>query len=648
MRPETRGCCVIKQRLRGFVIALLVCMGLAACNTRQAADDSNVQITAASLYSVKGMALTGPPASINAQDFVGADWHQVALPHIAPREIIAQPQGEVRTQTDWYRLDTSALVSSSLPRYLYLPRWKTIGRIAIYGDGQLLYSSEGSIVHNGFNHPLLIRLNPSNQQQAPSSVMLRIDRLQSSGSAVSSVWVGALPSLVWRYQIRQILQTQLPYIGGAALLAVGLFALALWVRLRLDSLYLLFFATSFVAFVRMLHYHIGANYLPISDEWFEWVTVVSLIWLIVLCHRFMERLHERRVKWLTPALIVVSALTSVVLAPGALSSVPQLTLITPMLYAILLPLAIMVFFDAVRNAFHSRLREVWLMAVWLFLTTICCAYDLALQANKVSPEGVYTNPYAIIGLFVMFSHIMYRRYVSAVDAVEQANAHLAQRLREREAELTASHDRLREVERQQTLTDERLRITQDMHDGLGSALVSALRVVESGNVTHSEVSELLKSCIADMKLMIDSMEPVEADLLLLLATLRFRIDPRLSMTGIQLKWDVQDIPMLEWLDQRSSLHILRIIQEAFTNVLKHTKATEIRVRTALAGEGVEVIIQDNGQGFAVDALPLQPTGHGMGNQQRRAMAVGGRVSWQSDAQGTCFCLWLPQHRALVG
>jgi signal transduction histidine kinase len=633
---------VIDRIVSGALLLVLSCCGLMACSQHSEGDvRQGIQITTARLHAVKGMQLTGPPAHIEANAFDRVAWKQVVLPDIAKREIIAQPLGEVRTQTDWYRLDSSALQGALAPRYLYLPRWKTIGRLAIYGDGNLLYSSEGSIVHNGFNHPLLIRLNPAEGQKAPASIVLRIDRLQSSGSAVSTVWVGPLPALVWRYQVRQILQTQLPYVGGAALLAVGLFALALWIRLRHDTMYLLFFGTSFVAFVRMLHYHVGANYLPISDEWFEWVTVVSLIWLIVLCHRFMERLHERRLKWLTPSLLAAATLSSVILAPGALQWIPQLTLITPMLYAMLLPLAIAVFFDAVRNAFRSKLREVWLMAIWLFLTTSCCAYDLALQSNQVSPEGVYTNPYAIIGLFVMFSHIMYRRYLSAVDAVEQANASLAHKLKKRETELNASYDRLRKVERQQTLTDERLRITQDMHDGLGSALVSALRVVETGNVNHSVVSEILKNCIADLKLMIDSMEPVETDLLLLLATLRFRIDPQLSMAGIRLRWEVQDVPLLAWLDQRSSLQILRIIQEAFTNVLKHTKATEIAVRTAVSDAGVNIMIEDNGQGFDVAARLAKPTGHGLSNQRRRAMAFGGHVHWASDLQGTRFTLWLP-------
>jgi signal transduction histidine kinase len=206
---------------------------------------------------------------------------------------------------------------------------------------------------------------------------------------------------------------------------------------------------------------------------------------------------------------------------------------------------------------------------------------------------------------------------------------------------------LREVEKQQALSDERLRITQDMHDGLGSALVGALRVVQSGQVSHTEVGEILKNCIADLKLMIDSMEPVEADLLLLLATLRFRADATLSMAGVELRWEVQDVPMLDWLDQRNSLHILRIIQEAFTNVLKHTRATEICVRTLTHQDGVSVVVQDNGQGFDVQAQ-TNASSHGMVNQRRRAAAIGGQATWESSGQGTSFKLWLPLRQAANG
>jgi signal transduction histidine kinase len=622
---------------------LIVCLFFASTwGCSQAPDDAaTVHVTGAQLLSVAGKAYTAPPANLRDAQLPSAGWQTVALPYIAPRELVPQSLGETRTVTDWVQMDLSQLQASAAPGYVYLPRWKTIGQIAIYGDGELLYRSEGSMTHNGYNHPLLVRLNPGAGERLPKAVYLRIDRLQSSGSALSTVWAGAAQSLVWRYQVRQFLQTQLPFIGGAAFLAVGLFSLAVWLRFRRDSLYLLFFAASALAFIRMLHYHIGGNVLPIDDEWFEWITVASLIWLIVLIHSFLERLHKRPLRWLTRTLVILTVLINLLTMPGASTSMPALTLFTPLLYVLLLPFALVIFTEALRNAMRTRQREVWLMAGWFFITTLCCYYDLALQNNWVSPEGMYSNPYAIIGLFAMFVYIMFRRYVGAINEVELANANLAQRLQSREAELAESYARLREAEHRQTLSEERQRLTQDMHDGLGSSLVSALRVVESGRMSDAELADVLKSCIDDLKLTIDSMEPVEADLLLLLATLRFRISPRITSTGMALRWEVGNVPRLEWLDQRNALHVLRILQEAFTNILKHARASEIRVITASTPGWVSVTLQDNGVGFDVNA-ERPALGKGLANQQRRATAIGARVEIVSFSSGTALTLHLPE------
>jgi signal transduction histidine kinase len=178
--------------------------------------------------------------------------------------------------------------------------------------------------------------------------------------------------------------------------------------------------------------------------------------------------------------------------------------------------------------------------------------------------------------------------------------------------------------------------------------VTALRVVESGHLTELDLGAVLKGCIDDLKLTIDSMEPVEADLLLLLATLRFRLGPRFKAAGISLKWEVQNLPKLEWLSPRNALHILRIFQEAFANILKHTHASEIRVRTRVAGLGVEVTVEDNGQGFDLEQALRQPTGRGLDHQLRRAKAIQGDIQWQSGPAGTCMCLWLPLTPPRVG
>ncbi len=241
---------------------------------------------------------------------------------------------------------------------------------------------------------------------------------------------------------------------------------------------------------------------------------------------------------------------------------------------------------------------------------------------------------------------LYRRYIKAIDEVEQANANLAQRLHAREIELQISHRQLREAELRQTISDERQRLMQDMHDGLGSSLISAIRSVEQGGVSDVKVSQILKDCLDDLKLTIDSMEPVEADLLLLLATLRFRLEPRLEGTGITLLWEVQELPTLTWLDPSRALHILRIVQESIANILRHTRANEIRVSTTQETDGVTVTIADNGQGFDIEKALGSVAGRGLHNQQRRAMALEGTVSWTSSSTGTRFVLWLPLKRQL--
>ncbi len=58
--------------------------------------------------------------------------------------------------------------------------------------------------------------------------------------------------------------------------------------------------------------------------------------------------------------------------------------------------------------------------------------------------------------------------------------------------------------------------------------------------------------------------------------------------------------MLDWLDPRSALHISRILQEAFANILKRTQASEIRMTTSAGNCRVCVGITEQRQGFAVE------------------------------------------------
>nr|HMN57877.1 histidine kinase [Ottowia sp.] len=93
--------------------------------------------------------------------------------------------------------------------------------------------------------------------------------------------------------------------------------------------------------------------------------------------------------------------------------------------------------------------------------------------------------------------------------------------------------------------------------------------------------------------------------------------------------------------------VLRIVQEVLTNIVKHSGARTITLRTAPAARGgvagVQVQVIDDGRPFTPPAPEArQPGRKGLGNVQARAQALGAQVDWAPQAGGgNVFTLWLP-------
>jgi signal transduction histidine kinase len=361
------------------------------------------------------------------------------------------------------------------------------------------------------------------------------------------------------------------------------------------SLYL--FAMALLSATRRWHFQLGPEKLIVSDAWFIWLTLSALMWQSLVTHYFLQFLHGRVMPRLSRVMLGTAVVFSVVTLPFA-SVVPSLLSLRPYAHLLLIAMGTVVLVVGLWHSWRSKSLDARMLSIAFLLNYVFGVYDWARLKYVLDLESYYLTPYAAMALFAVFVVIMFRQYVGALASIEQLNSGLEESLKSRETELAASYEKLREVQQRETLSQERQRLTQDMHDGLGSSLVSALRVVEGGRLSEAEVAEVLKGCIDDLKLTIDSLEPVEADLLLLLATLRFRLGPRLAGAGVSLRWEISDVPPLDWLDPRNALHILRILQEAFTNTLKHTRATQIRVTTGAEDGYVTVTITDNGGGFA--------------------------------------------------
>lgn len=605
-----------------------------------------LHITSAEIMVVAGRGYSAPPYEADPGRLQGP-WESVTLPHALIRQLtpLVNPDDSLgrATVVTWYRVRVPALPATAAPRYLYIPRWKTDGQIAVYGDRRLLYQSHQNRYWNGWNIPLWIALDGTAGATAPRTILLRIERPATSGGGVSSLWVGTDDSLNWCYRLRYLVQVQLPYTSSAAFLAVGLFSFMVWLRLRGDTIYLLFFAISVASFVRTLHYHVGESRLPISDEWFSWITINAVYWMVSIIHSFLNHLHGRPLRWLDRTVAAATVGVGILTLPWFSFVIDAYTL-APLAYIVLMFVGLAVGAVGGLQCWRTGSRDGLLLSGWGIIGLLLGVYDWLLQNNYLNVENIYLGPFNNIGAFLIFMYIIYRRFLEANNHVKRVNAGLQQRLQEREDELQESYRRLRETARLQTLHDERQRLTQDMHDGMGSSLLTALLAVERGHVDTAMVADVLKNCLDDLKLTIDSMESSQPDLLLLLATLRYRLGPRLESAGIVLYWEVGNVPALEWLDPRNALHILRILQEAFSNIIKHAAATEIRVATSVESDTVLVIITDNGVGFSVGEGRLKD-GKGLRNQVRRATSIGAEVTLDSGKEGTRLTLRLPVSKA---
>ena len=119
---------------------------------------------------------------------------------------------------------------------------------------------------------------------------------------------------------------------------------------------------------------------------------------------------------------------------------------------------------------------------------------------------------------------------------------------------------------------------------------------------------------------------------------------RLEGAGLRMQWEVDDLPPLPWLNPPDALQVLRIVQEVLTNVLKHAQARTVRIATRLAGDHVQVQIEDDGCGFEADLIDRE-SGRGLRHLVQRAARLDGRVTIDSrTGRGTCVTLDLPLQR----
>ncbi len=231
------------------------------------------------------------------------------------------------------------------------------------------------------------------------------------------------------------------------------------------------------------------------------------------------------------------------------------------------------------------------------------------------------------------------RFVQTLNAVEVLNIDLEALVQARTTELQAQFERVRDLERHRVIATERERLMRDMHDGVGGNLVSLLAMIEADPRRPGELATVVRDALDDMRLLVDSLDPVDDDLNAVLAMFRDRLAPRLRGARVVLHWDVELLPPVPGLTPARVLHVLRVLQEAVSNALRHGHARTLWISTAAADDVVRVTVRDDGAGFDEQTIVA---GRGLKNMRRRAAEVGAELNVDSaPGSGATLTLVLP-------
>ncbi len=557
----------------------------------------------------------------------------------------------------WYRFDLPPLAAMPQSPAIFLPRLTDGVTFYLNGTPVLRVPGSDALKRVRWRRARAFVL-PAQALQAEENVLTA--KVISRDFTVSFPYLllGPQDDLQAQVENRQWLDQYGSQFAGITALIIGAFILCIWWFRRDERYYLLFGLSSLLWAVRTLNYSVEV--MPTANWWW-WRALHFLVVAAAtgtLAGFFLSFAGLKMRRWgIAFAIYAVLGPIAVIASNGHLHDAVYVWWQGPLFLMIIATLARFAWWG-----YHHRSVEVLLITTGVILATALAANDYATMIGVLEHTRVYTLHFALPVLLLTIGALLTIRFVRALRSSENANAVLAERLAQKERELAEQFDRMRLIEQRTGSAAERQRIMQDMHDGLGAQLVSSLVMVEHGAARPSEIATLLREALDEMRLAIDAFGQVEVDLVGALASLRHRMEPRFHAAGISLLWSMDDAFGALQPDEHCALQLLRIVQEALSNAIKHSGATEVRMRFEADQSYLRIIAADDGCGFGAGSAgatagvaeataagtagagssvrrPLP--GHGITGLRKRAHALGGDLGIDTSSHGTTIVVSVP-------
>ena len=206
---------------------------------------------------------------------------------------------------------------------------------------------------------------------------------------------------------------------------------------------------------------------------------------------------------------------------------------------------------------------------------------------------------------------------------------------------------------QMAVLEERYRLSREFHDGLAQTLgymgLQSERLetllktgqVDTAVAESAEMRRSIRAAYVDVREAIDGLRLGTESVGQLTARLREYATDFTRQTGLHVNF--MAVPEQIQVAPDTALQLLRIAQEALTNVRKHAQADEVNVRLRLVDGELELTITDDGRGFP-DALPVEREyrSYGLASMRERTESLAGVLTVATQpGQGTRITVLVP-------
>lgn len=509
-----------------------------------------------------------------------------------------------------------------------------------YNMALSVYFNDSEIASNGFrenrttiswNHPLLAIL-PAEQPGSSNEVLIRLYG-SSWGANLAPVILGPAAILQERFESRLFMQVEINRILLAFAFTVGTFTLFLWMMRRQDSIYLWFSGVCFSWAFAASHTVILYNPLPFET----WVPLVhSAMDICTLClYGFLGRLAKVRIAqrerlfiaWTLLAVLIHNLIPS----PWFWYSAYLIHLVSVIVLALLM-------LRVAGMAIRSRQTEAVIVTVAVSAQVILFglnAYQMFFGSDAGWDRTLNVGHFGIPLLLLVFAWVLLRRFSQALDTAETLNRDLEQKVAESRAIITQSFEERRKLELSEAASAERIRIYRDLHDDVGSRLLSIIHA-EPG---HS-IANMARATLESLRQAVSKANTPDQPLASLLADIQEESVLRLEGSGHQVTWQQSPGSYHHIVAADTAFNVNRICKELVSNIIRHANASQVTFVIERTNDGVSIRVSDNGCGMKVEAKP----GNGLQHLRSRAEEIQADIEWHSSPNGTSTQLYFFCHK----